>query len=184
MLVLNWLSPAPFILSGSLVYGMVPSIIREESLRHLSRNILNGVPTGVSHHQSMFTLWQCDQSSGKKQLKKQSKFWLKCESSVYHNGEDMAVRLACRGGSGNRGLLTHILEVQEVQPGCKCQGSPLHDPFPPGRLHFCKVSVSQTQPSSRHLVFKHWSLWRQFTFTQQNQKHPPSSIPEVREEGC
>lgn len=70
----------------------------------------------------------------------------------------MAVRLACRGGSGNIGLLAHILVVQEAQPGCKCQGSPLRDPFPPGRLHFLKVSVSQTQPSSRHHVFKHLSF--------------------------
>lgn len=70
----------------------------------------------------------------------------------------LAVRLACRSGSGNRRMLTHISVVQEIQAGCKCQGSSLSDPLSLGRLHFLKVSQSlQTQPSPRNL-FKHSSL--------------------------
>lgn len=165
MLVLNWFSPAPFILSTSLVYGCHPSSEWNHSVTSLETSSMV-CPQAYLTTSPCLPCGNVTNHLVRSNLRNRANFWLK--SSVYHNGEGMAVRLACRGGNGNRGLLAHILEVQEIQSGCKCQGSPLRDPFPPGRLNFCKVSVSQTQPSSTHRVFKRLSLQRQFTFTQQD----------------
>ena len=84
------------------------------------------------------------------------------------------MRLAGRGGSGNRELFAHNSVDQEVQAVYKCQGLPLSDPLLPGRFYFLKISQSlKPQPSSRAKVLKHRSLRETvYTHTEELSRRP------------